>query len=88
VFSASAQLTEAGFVVQQEQREDETGQYDEGQIWQQSPEPGTVAPVGSIVIIRVVPVPPSTTTPQTLPPVTGPPATLPTVTVPPEPPPP
>jgi len=73
-------------VVQQEQAEDPSDQFDEGQVWQQSPAPGGTAPVGSIVIIRVVPVPPSTTTPQTLPPIVGPAPTLPTVTDPPVPP--
>lgn len=83
VFAATQALQAAGFVVQQEQAEDPSDQYDEGQVWQQSPAAGTQAPVGSIVIIRVVPLPPETTVPATLPPVTTPPATLPPVTTPP-----
>ena len=51
-----------GFVVQQEQAEDPSEQYDEGQIWFQNPPGGhDRARSGSVVIIRVVPVPPSTT---------------------------
>jgi len=83
VFSATQTLQSAGFIVQQEQAEDPSEQYDEGQIWSQNPPAGTTAPVGSVVIIRVVPVPPSSTTPPTLPPVTAPPATAPPVTAPP-----
>ncbi len=85
VFSATAALQNAGFVVQQEQAEDPSGQYDDGQVWQQSPAPGTTAAVGSIVIIRIVPVPPATTTPQTLPPVADVAPTLPPATSPPAP---
>jgi serine/threonine-protein kinase len=83
VFSATQALQAAGFIVQQEQAEDPSEQYDEGQVWSQNPPAGTTAPVGSVVVIRVVPVPPSTSTPQTLPPVTAPPATLPPATSPP-----
>ena len=86
VFTATQTLEAAGFVVQQEQAEDPSEQYAEGQVWQQSPASGTQAPMGAIVIIRVVPVPPSTITPQTLPPIAGPAPTLPTVTDPPAPP--
>ena len=83
VFSATAALQAAGFVVQQEQAEDASEQYSEGQVWQQSPPAGTTAAIGSIIIIRVVPVPPSTTTPVTLPAIDTPAPTLPTVTDPP-----
>jgi len=86
VFAATSALEAAGFVVQQEQAEDPNGQFSEGQVWQQSPAAGTTAAVGSIVIIRVVPVPPSSTTPQTLAPIDSPAPTLPTVTNPPAPP--
>jgi serine/threonine-protein kinase len=86
VFTATQTLEAAGFVVQQEQAEDPSEQYAEGQVWQQSPAAGTQAALGAIVIIRVVPVPPSTTTPQTLPPIAGPAPTLPPVTDPPAPP--
>ncbi len=61
VFAATQALEAAGFVVQVEQREDETGQFTEGQIWEQSPPAETAAPVGSVVIIRVVPAPTATT---------------------------
>lgn len=86
VFSATAALQAAGFVVQQEQAEDTSEQYSEGQVWQQSPPAGTTAAIGSIIIIRVVPVPPSTSTPVTLPAIDTPAPTLPTVTDPPAPP--
>jgi len=80
VFSATAALQAAGFVVQQEQAPDPTEQYDDGQVWLQTPASGTTAAVGSIVIIRIVPVPPSTSTPNTLPAIVGPAPTLPTGT--------
>jgi eukaryotic-like serine/threonine-protein kinase len=86
IFSASQELQDAGFVVSQEQAEDPTGQFTGGQVWQQSPAAGTQAAVGSIVIIRIVPVDPTTTdsfTPETSPPATSPPATSPPATSPP-----
>ncbi len=83
VFSATTALQAAGFVVQQEQAEDASEQYSEGQVWQQSPPAGTTAAIGSIIIIRVVPVPPPISTPVTLPAIDTPAPTLPAVTNPP-----
>ena len=40
VFSATQALQSAGFIVQQEQAEDPSEQYDEGQIWSQNPRRG------------------------------------------------
>ncbi len=65
--TATQTLTNAGFEVTQEQAEDPSGQFTEGQVWQQSPGPGATAARGSVVIIRIVPAPPETTVPPTLP---------------------
>ena len=79
IFSATQELDDAGFVVQPEQAEDPTGQFGPGQVWQQSPAAGTEVQVGSTVIIRIVPLPTTTTgpdgssTPLTSPPETTPP---------------
>jgi serine/threonine-protein kinase len=67
VFSASQALESAGFVVQVEQREDDSGLFTEGQVWEQSPASGTTAALGSVVIIRVVPASTPTTVVQFLP---------------------
>jgi serine/threonine-protein kinase len=84
IFTATQELQAAEFQVSQEQAEDPTGQFTEGQVWQQSPPAGTMAAVGSIVIIRVVPVEPTTTAPlATVPQATSPPATSPPATSPP-----
>jgi beta-lactam-binding protein with PASTA domain len=77
--TASQELEAAGFVVSQEQSEDPSEQFTEGQVWRQSPAAGTEARAGSVVIISIVPAETTTTSPVTLPPVTAPPATLPTV---------
>jgi serine/threonine-protein kinase len=80
--TATQTLEAAGFDVSQEQAEDPSDQFTEGQVWQQSPEAGVEAAVGSVVIIRIVPAETTTTSPQTLPPATSP-QTLPPVTSPP-----
>jgi serine/threonine-protein kinase len=95
IFTATQALQDAGFVVSQEQADDPTGQFTQGQVWQQSPAAGTQVAVGSVVIIRVVPLeptstdgfssetsPPETSPPATSPPATSPPATAPPVTTP------
>ena len=87
IFTATQELAAAGFNVQQEQAEDPTGVFSEGQVWQQTPPAGTEAPRGSSVLIRVVPVETTTTSPvivtQAPPPPTSPPATSPPPTSPP-----
>ena len=77
--TASPELDAAGFQVSQEQSEDPSGLFTEGQVWRQSPAAGTEAQAGSVVIISIVPAESTTTSPPTLPPATSPPATLPTV---------
>jgi serine/threonine-protein kinase len=88
IFSASAELEAAGFEVNVEQVEDPSGVFTEGQIWQQNPPAGTEAPVGSVVLVSLVPAETTTTSAETVPPATSPPATVPpvTATLPPEPP--
>jgi eukaryotic-like serine/threonine-protein kinase len=85
--TATRVLTDAGFVVSQEQTESPNEDlFTEGQVFEQSPPANTQAPLGSRVIIRIVSATPETTLPPvTLPPTTTPPATTPTVppTVPP-----
>jgi serine/threonine-protein kinase len=82
--AATQTLQDAGFQVEIEQREDPNEQFEPGQVWEQTPAANTEAPVGSIVLIRVVPEPaPTTLPPATAPPATAPPPTAPPATVPP-----